>query len=134
MVSEAPFFLGLSVWGLFMAGNCSRTWLVTTSRCYGNSSLTPLKIDPLHPWDRKKIKENRSRGGPVCSAAGPQMDFEVQRCSSWGPFNCPPKSRKGWGSGGGRSTLLAFSRQWGHWRRPCPDLVCLLLYRLNHRS
>ena len=54
MVSEAPFFLGLSVWGLFMAGNCSRTWLVTTSRYYGNSSLTPLKIDPLHPWDRKK--------------------------------------------------------------------------------
>lgn len=35
----------------------------------------------------------------MCSAAGPHTDFEVQRCSSWGLFNCPPKSKKGWGSG-----------------------------------
>lgn len=102
MVSEAPFFLGLSVRGLFMTGNCSRTWLVTASCRYGNSSLTPLKIDPLHPWDRK-IKENQSRGGPVCSAAGPHTDFEVQSHAALGvSFNCPPKSKKGW-AGSGRS-------------------------------
>ena len=96
LFSKAAFFLGLSVWGLFMTGNCSRTWFVTTSCRYSNPSLAPLKIDPLHPWEEKS-KKIKVGGGPVRSAAGPQTDFKVQRCSSWGLLNRPPKSRKGRG-------------------------------------
>lgn len=135
MVSEAPFFLGLSVRGLFMTGNCSRTWLVTTSCRYGNSSLTPLKIDPLHPWDRKKKSKKIKVGEGLFAQL--QAPRRILRCSDVAlgvSLTAHLRAERAGGRGSGRSTLLGFSSWWGHWRCPCPDLVCLILYRLNHRS
>lgn len=93
-VSKAVCFLGLSVWDLFMTGNCSRTWFVTTSCRYSNFSLTAassLKIDHLIPRIEKS-KEIEVGEGPVCSAASPQTDFEVRGGSCSGLFNHSPKS------------------------------------------
>lgn len=130
LFSKAAFVLGLSVWGLLMTGNCGRTWFVTTSCRYSNSSLTPLKIDPLHPWEEKSKKIKVGEG----LSAQLRVPRQISRCSDvalGASFTAHLRAERA--GVGVKSIPLASSRLLGRWHLPCSHLICLLLYRLNCR-